>query len=117
MEEYAMSRNLSFFFLLAIAFVLCLGIVGLKSSGNSVAAFSDPSTFKQALLQYKGKNIEIESINNAGKYKVKLSDIKDDYIITELSSGSSDSTIAYTPFLSIHSFKKFSDGTIIVYMR
>ena len=110
-----MSRTVKSFLLLAVTFILCFVVVSLKSSPNSFAASPNPATFKQALLQYKGKNVEIAPADNSGKYKVKLSDIEDDYIITE--SFSEPTTVTYTPFSTLHSFKKLSDDKIIIYTK
>ena len=110
-----MSRNVKSFLLVVITLIMSFVVVTLKSSQESLAASANPSTFKQVLLQYKGKNIEIGAADNSGKYKATLSAIEDDYIVTEPTSG--PTTITYIPIATIHSLTRFSEEKIIIYTR
>ncbi len=110
-----MSRTAQTFLVIVVTLILCLIFINFKVSQDSLAASGNPASFKEALLQYKGKNVEIGAIDNGGRIKVKLLEIEGDYIVTETLSGSSNSKLTYTSFLSINSFTKSSDGSVRIY--
>lgn len=102
--------------MIAITLTLCFVIVSLKSTQKSLAASANPLTFKQVLLEYKGKNIEIgPADNSSGKFSARLSAIENDYIVTE--EISEPTRITYIPFATIHSLKKFGEDKIIIYTK
>lgn len=110
-----MSRLIKFFLLVAITLTLCFVIVSLKSAQKSLAASANPSTFKQVLLEYKGKNIEIGAADNGGRFPVRLSAIENDYIVTE--EISEPTRITYVPLTTIHSIKKINEDKVIIYTK
>jgi hypothetical protein len=111
-----MSRLIKSFLLVAVALTLCFVVVSLKSAQKSFAASDTPSTFKQVLLQYKGKNVEIgPADNSSGRFPVRLTAIENDYIVAE--EILAPTRITYIPFATIHSIKKDGEDKVIIYTK
>jgi hypothetical protein len=113
-----MSKTLKVMGLLVTVLAISFLVSSFRASSKVVAAPEDPATFKEALAKEKTNNAIRVELDGATSFRIKLVDVKDDYIVTEVVSGQQNAgQIAYVPFLSIRSVTKHVRGGLTLHIR